>query len=82
VRTPDLAADFHVWGCEFTPQKITYYFDGRLVLVNDATTIPDHGDMSLWLTTIASPLGNTRNVDERRLPVYAVYDYVRFYEKK
>jgi lysophospholipase L1-like esterase len=81
IRTPDLAADFHIWGCEFTPEKITYYFDGRIVLVNDATTIPDHGDMSIWLTTIASPLGNTRAVDESRLPVYAVYDYVRFYAK-
>ena len=82
VRTPDLAADFHVWGCEFTPEKITYYFDGRIVLVNDATTIPDHGDMSIWLTTIASPLGGTKAVDESRLPVHAVYDYVRFYEKR
>lgn len=81
IRTPDLAADFHVWGCEFTPEKITYYFDGRIVLVNDATTIPDHGDMSIWLTTIASPLGNTRAVDESRLPVFAVYDYVRFYAR-
>jgi hypothetical protein len=81
IRTPDLAADFHIWGCEFTPEKITYYFDGRIVLVNDATTLPDHGDMSIWLTTIASPLGNTRAVDESRLPVYAVYDYVRFYAK-
>lgn len=82
IPTPDEAADFHVWGCEFTPERITYYFDGRIVLVNDATTIPDHGDMSIWLTTIASPLGGTRAVDESRLPVYAVYDYVRFYERK
>ncbi len=81
VRTPDLAADFHVWGCEFTPEKVTYYFDGRIVLVNDATTIPDHGEMSLWLTTIASPLGNTRAVDDTALPAYAVFDYVRFYAK-
>ncbi len=81
VRTPDLAADFHVWGCEFTPERITYYFDGRVVHVNDATLIPDHGDMSIWLTTIASPLGNTRAVDESALPVHALFDYVRFYEK-
>ena len=82
VRTPDLSAAFHVWGCEFTPAKITYYFDGRVVLENDATAIPHHGDMSIWLTVIAAPLGNTRAVDESQLPVYAVYDYVRFYEKK
>ncbi|MCX6954605.1 MAG: family 16 glycosylhydrolase [Verrucomicrobia bacterium] len=82
VTTPDESADFHVWGCEFTPEKITYYFDGRIVLVNDAKLIPDHGDMSIWLTVIASPLGATDAVEESRLPVYAVFDYVRFYAKK
>ena len=82
VTTPDESADFHVWGCEFTPEKITYYFDGRIVHVNDAKLIPEHGDMSIWLTMIAAPLGPTSTVDESRLPVFAVYDYVRFYEKK
>ncbi len=42
VATPDLAAEFHVWGCEFTPERIDYYFDGRLVQSLDATVIP-HG---------------------------------------
>ena len=48
----------------------------------DARLVPDHGDMSIWLTVIASPLGQTDAVDESRLPVYAVFDYIRFYEKK
>ena len=82
VRTPDESTAFHTWGCEFTPEKVTYYFDGRIVLVNDATVIPDHGDMSIWLTVIASPLGKTDSVEESRLTVYAVFDYVRFYSKK
>lgn len=81
IRTPDLAADFHVWGCEFTPEKITYYFDGRVVLENDARLIPDHGDMSIWLTMIAAPLGATDAVDDSSLPVHAVFDYVRFYTR-
>ena len=81
IHTPDQSVDFHVWGCEFTPEKITYYFDGRTVLVNDAKQIPDHGDMSIWLTVIASPLGQTDAVDESKLPVFAVFDYVRYYEK-
>jgi lysophospholipase L1-like esterase len=81
VHTPDESADFHVWGCEFTPEKVTYYFDGRIVNTVDAHLVPDHGDMSIWLTVIASPLGKTDSVDESRLPVYAVFDYVRFYAK-
>jgi hypothetical protein len=44
-----LAAEFHVWGCEFTPQRIDYYFDGRLVQSLDATVIP-HGPQNIWLT--------------------------------
>ena len=47
----------------------------------DARLVPDHGDMSIWLTTIASPLGKTDAVDESRLPVHAVFDYVRYYAK-
>jgi len=31
--------EFHVWGCEFTPRRIDYYFDGRLVQSLDATVI-------------------------------------------
>ena len=82
VRTPDESADFHVWACEFTPEKITYYFDGRIVNTVDAKLVPDHGDMSIWLTVIAAPLGPTDAVDDSRLPVYAVFDYVRFYARK
>jgi len=26
VPTPNLAATFHTFGCEFTPEKIKYYF--------------------------------------------------------
>jgi len=31
IRTPDLSADFHVFGCEFTPAVVKYFFDGELV---------------------------------------------------
>ena len=82
VRTPDESADFHVWACEFTSEKIIYYFDGRIVNTVDAKLVPDHGDMSIWLTVIAAPLGPTDAVDESRLPVFAVFDYVRYYAKK
>lgn len=81
VSTPDLSADFHVWGCEFTPGTVKYYFDGRLVQTVDAKKFP-HAVQNIWLTTIASPLGKTRAVDDTKLPAVAEYDYVRFYEKK
>ena len=55
VKTPDLSADFHVFGCEFTPETVKYFFDGKVVLSVDATKFP-HGEQHIWLTTIASQL--------------------------
>jgi beta-glucanase (GH16 family) len=80
VSTPNLADNFHTWGCEFTPKEVKFFFEGNLVRTLDATKQP-HGDASIWLTTIAAPLGGTDTVDVAKLPSAAVYDYVRFYEQ-
>jgi len=80
ITTPDLAAEFHVWGCEFTPQRIDYYFDGRLVQSLDATVIP-HGPQNIWLTSVAAPLGGTKSVDDSKQPAVAEFDYVRYFAK-
>jgi alpha-L-fucosidase len=79
IATPDLTADFHVWGCEFTPTTVTYYFDGKIVDTRDVTNVP-LGDVSIWLTSIAAPLGKTDKVDDSALPAFAEFDYVRFFE--
>ena len=81
IKTEDLSASFHVWGCEFTAQHIRYYVDGNLVQEQDATR-QNHGEHNIWLTTIASHLYQTKAVDDTKLPSAAVCDYVRFYEKK
>jgi beta-glucanase (GH16 family) len=78
VQTPDLSADFHTFGCIFTPSVVKYYFDGKVVQTVDATQFP-HGEQHIWLTTIASNLGNTKAVDDAKLPAEATYDYVRFF---
>ena len=81
VRTPNLATDFHTFGCEFTPEKVKYYFEGKLVQTVLVTNFA-HGDQHIWLTTIASSLGKTKAVDDTKLPASAEFDYVRFYEKR
>ena len=81
IKTPDLSADFHVWGCEFTPTEVRYFFDGKEVGKRDANVM-QHGEQHIWLTSIASPLGGTKAVDDTKLPGTAQFDYVRFYEKK
>jgi len=81
VATPDLSADFHTFGCEFTPETVRYYFEGKLVQTVAVTNFA-HGDQHIWLTTIASHLGKTKAVDDTKLPAAAEYDYVRFYQKQ
>ena len=79
VDTPDLSADFHTWGCEFTPRKVTYYFEGRPVASFPVDQM-EHNDHRIWLTSLAAELGGTRAVDDAQLPAAAEYDYVRFFE--
>ncbi len=91
VKTPDLSAAFHVFGCEFTPLVVRYYFDGALVQTVDVTKAVkkggaavafEHGDQHVWLTSIAAALGGTKAVDDTALPSAAEFDYVRFFTKK
>ncbi len=78
VVTPSLAADYHVFGCEFTPTLIRYFFEGNVVQTVNATQFP-HNDLNIWLTSIASPLGGTTSVDDTKLPAAALFDYARFF---
>ena len=79
TKTPDLAADFHVWGCEYTPTIVRFFFDGKLVGQADATKFK-HGPQRIWLTAISIGYGGTTYVDIKKLPSAAEFDYVRFYK--
>lgn len=81
VKTPDLSADFHTFGCEFTPEQVKYYFEGELVQTVAVTNFA-HSDQHIWLTTISSSLGGTKAVDDTKLPAAAEFEYVRFYQKQ
>lgn len=77
---PNLASDFHVWGCEFTPQTVRFFLDGKLTHSTDASKFKQ-GEQSIWLTSIASYLGKTTSVDDTVLPAVAEFDYVRYFQK-
>lgn len=79
IETTDLSKDFHVWGCDFSATEVKFYFEGKLVRTVDARN-QELRDIHIWLTTIATWLGNTDAVDETKLPSAAIFDYVRFYE--
>lgn len=80
LPTPDLSADFHVFGCEFTAETVKFFRDGALVQTVDATKFP-HNEQNVWLSSIASHMGNTPKVDDSALPQEAVFDYVRVFTK-
>lgn len=80
IPSPDLSKDFHIFGCEFTPELMTYFLDGKPVQTVPATEFP-HGEQNIWFTVIASWLSGTKAVDDTHLPAAAECDYVRFYEK-
>lgn len=81
VATPDLSRGYHTFGCEYVPNVVRYYFDGRLVQTVDWTGLPQ-GVVNIWLTSIAQAMGAHHNVDDSTLPGAVYVDWVRFYTKK
>jgi beta-glucanase (GH16 family) len=80
LSAPDLAADFHIFGCEFTAATAKMFLDGKLVHTVNVSAIPQ-GDMNLWFSSIASHLGGTPKVDDAALPQEALCDYIRVFQK-
>jgi beta-glucanase (GH16 family) len=83
VELPDFSADFHVWGCEFTPTEVKFFLDGKLTHQTDATKFP-HAENTVWLTSLAMLGGKPvrpKQVDDSGLPASAEFDWVRVYTK-
>ncbi len=80
MAAPDLSAEFHVYGAEFSPQVVRFYFDGALVHTIDIASVP-HNDQQIWLTSIAAPLHKTDRVDDSQLPAEALFDWMRYYRR-
>ena len=68
--------DYHIWGMEFTPTVVNFYFDGELRGSVDATLFK-HTPMNIFLTSIA--WGGPP--DDSNLPSEADFDYVRYFTK-
>lgn len=76
---PDTSAGFHVWSCEFTPEVIRFYFDGKLTKELSSAGFP-HDDMRVAFSSIASTLKGDLFVDESKLPNTVYCDYIRVYQ--
>jgi beta-glucanase (GH16 family) len=78
-NAPDTSANFHVWACEFTPEKTRFFFEGRLTKELSSSGFP-HDEMSVWFSVIASTLKGDRWVDESKLPNQVLCDYIHIYQ--
>lgn len=81
ISTPDLSKGFHIFGCEYSPNVVRYFFDGKLVQSVDWTGLPQ-GDVNIWLTSIAQAMGPDHGVDSRALPGQMIVDWVRYYKRE
>jgi hypothetical protein len=79
ITSVDLGAGFHTYGANFTPNRVDYYLDDKLVHSIDITGVAN-APANIWLTSIAGPLGGATSVEDAALPAEAVVDWVRFYE--
>jgi beta-glucanase (GH16 family) len=77
--TFDPAADFHVYGFEWTDTVTRYFVDGKLVCTHTyPATAHDHAPVNLWLTSIGyvDPGPNAAT-----LPADIQFDYARYYTR-
>lgn len=79
IEAPNLTNDFQKLACAFTPEYAVYYLNDKEVKQIDISSVP-HSALNIWLTTIASWLSDTENVDETYLPSIAQFEYVKYYE--
>lgn len=79
VKTPNMTEEFVLLGCEYTPEYVKYYRNNEQVKFLDISEYK-HGPVNIWLTSIASWLGGTKQVDDTKLPGKAIIDYVKFYK--
>lgn len=72
------ATNWHVYGLEWTPEKVTFYIDGKKT---KSTQYPAaqfvHDELNVWLTAMGANW-----TGKKREPSLARYDYFRFYKKK
>ena len=81
VESPDMSKEFQVAACVYSPEYVKFYLNGHHMHTIDILDMPK-APLNIWLTSIATWLGNTEAVDDEQLPAFAAFDYVRYYQTK
>ncbi len=83
---PNLADDFHVWGCEVTSTTVKMYFEGELIASYDVAPLGSLDPQNIWLTSISRGDKYTAKghgpMRPNEHPDTAEFDYVRYYKQK
>ncbi len=79
IESPDMSKDAQLFSCVYTPEYVKFFLNGEEVHLIDISAMPK-GPMNIWLTSIATWLGNTEAVDDSQLPATVEFDYVRYYQ--
>lgn len=80
----NLRSDFHTFAFEWLPDRVSWYFDGRLIrekLMTGSVPISDLSAkimMNLWTFDDRALFGG-QQIMNNRYPMYSEYDWFRFY---
>ncbi len=82
VRIPDASKDFHTYGVDWEPNKLTYYFDGYPIWVVKGDFVCDKPRFIYINLAISYPgvFGETVNKNTK-FPSYFDIDYIKVYKR-
>lgn len=87
LNVPDAEDEFHVYACEWTPDNLKFYVDGKMILdyANDGTGVDawpfDQPFYVILNLAWGGSWGGYKGTDDSALPTTMKVDYVRVFQK-
>ena len=81
----DIASQYHIYGCEWTPETITLYLDGEAYATYDLTSseiFTALAEGELLSLALGNGYYNVNSTADTTSPTEYVIDYVRLYQKE
>ena len=76
---------YHVYGLEWTPEKLIFYVDGKVTKTlykNDNSKIVPSAYQMVFYSMSAGTWGGNVFTENNKLPAYSYYDYCRVFQQK
>jgi beta-glucanase (GH16 family) len=82
----DFSNDFQIIGCEYTPETLKFYLNGKLLRTLKTDLVPIREPMNIWLSVVAIKVDPENSwqlshwtIDKDKLPHCSYFDYVRYF---